>query len=321
MTGLPAVDVSILIVGYNSLEFLTDCLTSIEKACSRSHPEILFLNNGTDESEAFVQSHFPAVKVLPSEGNVGFAQANNRLATHASGRHLLLLNPDTKLMPHAVDLMVECADRMPAIGVLGALTLNEHGVPEEMALAALPSLSRLLGSILRIGLPKSIDPGLRGPVEITAVSGGCMFVRRDVWDSLGGMDQDFFLYTEDLDFCQRYISAGGKIAVLPESRVMHHVGSGQSFSPVRRRFMLFGNATFYHKHFSRPYAFACLFVLWAAYASRYVAGIILGRFSSGYKKMAEAYRFGAIYPQKWVGGYKTPGADPRCSQGQSATPS
>lgn len=321
MTSTPAFDLSILIVGYNSLEFLDDCLRSIEQACARCSHETLFVNNGTDESEAFVRRHFPAVKVLASHGNVGFAQASNRLAGHASGRHLLLLNPDTQLMPNALDLMVEVADKTPTFGIFGALTVNEQGAPEEMAMPALPSLSRLAGSILRVGLPKTIDPNAVGPVETTAVSGGCMFVRREVWDLLGGLDEDYFLYAEDVDFCRRHLNAGGRIAILPESKVLHHVGSGAYFSPVRRRFMLLGIATYYRKHFSRPYAFACVSVLWAACVSRFVAGRILSAFSSHYRKMADAYSFGALHPLKWASGYQTLGADPRLANGRPVTPS
>lgn len=307
----PAIDVSILVVGYNSLAFLEDCLSSIEQACAKCSHEVLFVNNGTDASEGFVQSAFPGVKVFPSRGNVGFAEGNNNLAAHATGRHLLLLNPDTRLMPSAIDLMVEFADSSPAFGVLGALTLDKAGEPEEMARAALPSLLGLVGSILRIGLPPSIDPHATGPVEVSAVNGGCMFIRRDVWDMLGGMDRDYFLYTEDLDFCQRYLKAGGRLAVLPQSKVAHHFGSGEPFSPVRRRFMLLGNATYYQKHFAPPYALACVVVLWLACVSRFVAGTVLGVFSANFRKMAAAYRFGAASPLKWARGYRTPGADPR----------
>lgn len=319
MKKSPAVDVSILIVGYNSLGFLVDCLTSIEPACGRCSHEILFVNNGTDGSEAFIRKEFPHVKVLPSQGNVGFAEGNNHLAAHAAGRHLLLLNPDTRLMPHAVDLMVEFADEKPAFGVLGALTLNEHGEPEEMARAAQPSLLRLVGSILRVGLPSGIDPDTSEPVEVSAINGGCMFIRRDVWDLLGGMDGDYFLYTEDLDFCQRYLDAGGRMAVVPSSKVAHDFGSGEPFSPIRRRFMLLGNATYYHKHFSPPYAFACVAVLWAACVSRFAVGTILGTFSTNFRKMAHAYRFGAINPWKWARGYQSPGADPRNAMGSPLT--
>lgn len=317
MSGTHTLDVSILIVGYNSLGFLKDCLSSIEHACSRCSHEILFVNNGTDGSEAFIREEFPKVRVLPSRGNVGFAEGNNDLAALAAGRHLLLLNPDTRLMPHAVDVLVDFADRNPAFGILGALTLDKEGKPEEMARAALPSLSRLVGSILRIGLPPGIDPGNGAPLEVSAVNGGCMFIKRDVWDLLGGMDQDYFLYTEDLDFCQRYIKAGGRIAVLPDSQVAHHFGSGEPFSPTRRRFMLLGNATYYHKHFSPPYAFACVTALWVACVSRFVAGIMLGALSANFRKMAGAYRYGALNPLKWARGYRSPGADPRKVAGAS----
>ena len=313
MTSAYAFDVSILIVGYNSLAFLGDCITAIERSCARCRPEILFVNNGTDKSEDFVRSAFPSVRVLASHGNVGFAQANNRLAAHASGRHLLLLNPDTRLLPGAVDRMVEFADRTPEFGILGAFTVNENGEPEELALAVQPSLSQLISAVLRIGLPKRIDPKATAPVEVDAVSGGCMFVRREIWDRLGGMDQDYFLYTEDLDFCRRHLDAGGRVAILPDSKVMHDCGSGESLSPTRRRFMLLGNATYYRKHFSRPYAFACLAVLWGVCISRFVAGTILGRFSAKSRKLADAYRFGAIKPWKWARGYLSHGADPRAA--------
>lgn len=304
-------DVSILVVGYNSREFLSDCLSAVPRACQRHSHEILFINNGTDQTEALVEQQFPHVRIVATCGNVGFAQGNNILAARATGRLLLLLNPDTQLETEAIDLMAEAITGSFGYACVGAVAVNSAGVVEEKARASQPSLGSLIGSIFRVGLAPAIDSNATDPVEVDAVNGGCMMVERAIWNQLGGMDEDYFLYTEDVDFSRRLQLHGKRMAVVPRSRVLHEFGSGDAHSSNRRRFMLLGNATYYHKHFSPAYAWACVTTLWAACLTRYLAGTILGVGSSRFRKMADAYRFGALHPLVWGRGYFSRKSDPR----------
>lgn len=304
-------ELSILVVGYNSASYLPVCLNSISGAISRYSFEILFINNGDDNSEELVRTDFPEVRVLQSLGNVGFAAGNNYLAEHAMGRWLLLLNPDTKLYPGALDALLAAVGRNPEYHVVGGVTMGDDGQAEMRARLELPSLTSLVRSLL-LGAPKPTEfAGGSNILKVDALNGGFMMVRRDYWDQLGGLDRSFFLYAEELDFFKRLKNIGGKAGLVADSLLYHDLGSGDVLSPNRVRYLTIGTAHYFHKHFAPSYAFACIFVLWITAVKRYFGGRLAGVRSHHYARMARGFAFVAKTPWKWMWGYDSPGADPR----------
>ena len=307
------VELSILVVGYNSAPFLTDCIGAVAAASARHSCEILFVNNGTDQSEALIAERFPGVRVLPSRGNVGFAEANNLLAREARGRWLVLLNPDTKLYPGAIDTLVETALANPDFWVLGGVTVDQTGAFQIHAYPELPTLGTLLrGLIGRAARPLRFEPGV-AICPVNVVHGGFLLIERARWEDLGGLDEGFFLYAEDCDFSKRVADSGGRLGLVPESRIFHDIGSGSVFSPVRKRFQAAGNAHYFRKHFPGFRGKAAIGLLWAIHLTRFALGFLLSRLRPRYAGMSAGFAQTALRPSGWMRGFDSPGADPRRS--------
>lgn len=303
--------VSILVVGYNSRGHLGAALGAIAGACARTPCEVLFVNNGDDDSEAFVAASHPEVRMLPSCGNVGFAGGNNYLASHARGEWLLLLNPDTRLYPGAIDTLLDAAAKRPEFSVLGGMTVGANGADIVSSSLHFPTIATIARGIWggQPRRPASRDAGQVIPVD--AVSGGFMLVSRGLWDRLDGFDEGFFLYAEELDFARRATDSGARIGTVPAARMYHDIGSGAARSPVRTLYGMRGAAHYYHKHFSPAYAWTCVGLHWIAGLARFVAGGLLGWKGRRYRKLREAFAPVVLRPWTWVRGYDSPGADPR----------
>lgn len=304
-------ELSILLVGYNSAGYLAACLDSIDPAISGDDYEVLFVNNGTDNSEELVRRQYPQVRVCESRGNIGFAAANNYLAEQARGRWLLLLNPDTRLFPDALDHLLDVARRNPHYDVLGGVTVGESGEPQVQPQHQLPSLATLLRIFVLGGSREAYPNPHKEVVDVEALHGGFMMVRRDCWFELGGLDKGFFLYAEELDFFKRLRDRGGRVAQVSGSRMFHDFGSGNVYSPNRIRFLTTGNAHYFHKNHSSAYAYAAVFLLWATAMRRYLGGGLLARRSDRHARMAQGFSRVATAPWTWIWGYNSAGADPR----------
>jgi len=304
-------DVSILVVGFNSSSYLETCLASVGRAITRFTHEILFVNNGTDTSEGLLKARFPPARVLPSRGNIGFAAANNYLAENAEGSWLLLLNPDTELQPNAVDMLLDAAIRHPQYQVLGGVTVGSDNRPAQSTQVELLSFATILRRMFGRASPKASTQLDNGLTELDALTGGFMMVERSCWRALGGLDPSFFLYAEELDFFKRLKDRGGRVAQVEASRMYHDIGSGEVFSAARMQFKMTGRAHYLHKHFSAPYAYACVFLIWASLALRYGAGRAMAWKSERYAYKADAFAKLVRTPRVWMRGYNSPDADPR----------
>lgn len=307
----PQIDVSILVLGYNSLQYLGACLAAIEPACSKYSYEVLFVNNGTDGSEEFITANFPDVRILPSQGNVGFAAGNNYLAKHAIGSNLLLLNPDTELCLDAIDILLDAAGEHSEFQLFAGLSLANLQQEEAPISSILPTLTTTFRSIAG----RSVDAkpmDLSKPIiEVEAVNGGFMMLARSLWEKLGGLDERYFLYVEDLDFCKRIKDNGGRIAVVRESKLAHDVGSGNPHSPQRILFQATGQAEYFLGHYSKPYAILCIAVLWFANFVHFSVGAVLSIFKSHYGVISRGRAQVVLKPWRWVSGFSSAGADPR----------
>lgn len=245
-----AIELSVLIVGYRSASFLPACLGGLRGALRGIGAEVLFHDCSQDGSEVLVQRDFPEVRVVPHRGNLGFGGGNNLLASLASGDFLLLLNPDTIPDRVGVRRLLEFARENPACGIWGGRTVHPDGSPDHGSHQSMLTVRGIWMSALGLarwrGGALPLGSGPRRPVSV--VSGAFMLVRRELWDAIGGLDLDYFMYAEEVDFCLRASRAGARIMADPNIVMIHDERSGDPYNSNRRIQLLRGNATFLGKH-------------------------------------------------------------------------
>jgi GT2 family glycosyltransferase len=302
--GSAAVCVSVLIVAYNSLPLLAHCLASVPTACTSQGFEILLIDNGDGSCAAYAAEHYPEVRVVPSRGNIGFAAGNNVLAAEARGRYLLLLNPDMILFPAAIDALLDGAAAHPEASAWGGVTVDADGVPDSGNAVPVPSLaefaSAALGRSLQDKLPRD---RLRHDGEVKVLMGGFVMIARKAWDAVGGFDERYFLYCEEVDLFHRLAAKGHRFWRIADARGQHLAGHGQGTSPMRTLYLAAGRAEFMRAHWSIPRRIAGLVLLWIAACERYVMGSLFGRWRPRLRARNEALRLLVRRPWLWMRGY------------------
>jgi len=231
------IDLSIIIVSYNTRDLLRDCLASIAKAEREGLAiEVVVVDNGsTDRSDQMVENQFPQVKLIANKKNIGFAAANNIGLKHSTGRYLLFLNPDTIVGPGTFKAMISFMDKNPKVGAAtcrvelpdGTLDYSCHrGFPTPWnAFAFFSGLAKVFPKTkLFAGYPLSFLP-LDRIHEIDSACGAFLIVRREAGKEIGWWDEDYFWYGEDLDFCFRLKKKGWKIIFNPETKIIHYKGA------------------------------------------------------------------------------------------------
>lgn len=234
-------DVSVLIVNWNACDVLLECLDSIRQQTRHITYEIIVVDNASaDSSVEMVREKFPEVHLIASPTNLGFAAGNNLGMGRARGRYVLLLNPDTVILDGAIEKSVAFADGLPDAGVVGVRTLREN---HELVRNCFQYTGLLNLSIAMSGL-NHVFPNSRfwGRERMTwwdyenirtvdAVAGCYMLVRREVIQEVGGMDERFFMYGEEMDWCRRITRAGWKIYYQPDASIIHYGGISAAQNP------------------------------------------------------------------------------------------
>jgi N-acetylglucosaminyl-diphospho-decaprenol L-rhamnosyltransferase len=222
--------VSILVVSYNTCDLLRACLTS---ASRDGRAEVIVVDNAsTDGSPAMVAAEFPEVRLLARNDNLGFVRANNLAFAQSSGDYVLLLNPDAELQGPALDALAGFLDRTPAAAVVGPRLTYPDGRFQHAAFR-FPTLAqtyfdffhrpaRLLESSLNGRYSLASYRG--GPFRADFVLGACMMVRRRAAEAVGLLDEAYFMYCEEMDWCRRFAKSGWQTWCLPAAHVVHHEG-------------------------------------------------------------------------------------------------
>lgn len=210
---------SIIIVSWQSKDFLSQCLRSIYQTAPGLPREIIVVdNNSSDGTVEQIQKEFPLVKIISNKENLGFARANNQGIAMAQGQYLLLLNPDTVLNPEALRRLFDFVAAHPRCGVAGPQLLNPGG-SFQVSCRHFPSLLTAISS----GLVKAEKP-LKREKEVDFVQGACMLIREKVIEDIGGLDESSFLFAEEIDYCWRARKAGWQVFSLPAAQVIHYGG-------------------------------------------------------------------------------------------------
>ncbi|MFO0982799.1 MAG: glycosyltransferase family 2 protein [Planctomycetota bacterium] len=280
--------VSILVISYNTCELTRACLRSVlEQTRDLSFEVIVVDNASSDGSADMIATEFPAVLLVRATDNLGFARANNLAAARATGKYLLLLNPDTVVLDGAVQKLVRFAEEHPAAGIVGGRTLFADGSLNPSSCWARQTPWSLfcrgvgLTSLLRGHPwfdPESYGGWQRDSVrEVDIVTGCLLLISRELWDRLGGFDARFFMYGEDADLCLRGKAIGCKPMITPAATIIHHGGASEPVRTDKLVRLLRAKAQLI-KHHWRPaparFGIGMLF-LWAL--SRAIACRLLGR--------------------------------------------
>lgn len=224
-------DLSIIIITRNTRAETVEAIESVVESEDRFAKEVIVVDNGsTDDTAKVVSKQFPQVRYHSAGCNLGFARANNLGAREATGEFLLLLNSDARLTSDAVSISVSWMRTHPECGIAGAQLLNPDG-SRQNSIANFPTLATELlnKSILRRIFPARF-PGkehpFSEPVEVESVIGAFLLIRKTLWDALGGLDERYFFFLEETDFCFEAKRRGSRTFHLPQVKVWH--GQGQS---------------------------------------------------------------------------------------------
>lgn len=227
-------DVSIIIVNWNSAEYAAASIGSIRKFSDGLRYEVIVVDNASSDSSTTTLRKIPGIHFIASPVNLGFAGANNLGFRLASGRAVLFLNPDTLLTTPAVRLMYEFLQSDPSVGVVGARQLNADLSLQKACIQTVPTLVNQIADSewLRRRFPRarlwgtnsSLAYNAREPIPVDAVSGACIMVRRTVLESVGAFSTDYFMYAEDVDLCYRIAQSGWKIVHVPAAQLIHYGG-------------------------------------------------------------------------------------------------
>lgn len=237
-------DASVVIVSFNSRSYLRSCLRSLHDHTQGVEYEVIVVDNAsTDGSPDLVAEEFPWVTLIRRGGNAGFAAANNEGIRAARGETVLLLNPDTEFTGDVLPPMLDYLRAHPEVGVLGPKLLEEDG-SVQLSCRRFPGFSTALFGRYSLAtrlLPWNplsrrylmTDFNHNSTAKVDWVSGACMMLSRRALDVIGLMDEGYFMYNEDVDFCRQAHSAGYRVVYFPEVAVLHHIGGSTATAPAR----------------------------------------------------------------------------------------
>lgn len=290
-------DVSIIIVNWNTRDVLHDCVASIYTQAKGIEFEVLVIDNASnDGSVEMVKKKFPQVILIENTENRGFAAANNQGIAIAEGRYVLLLNSDTVILNNAISKTVSFAESHPEAASLGCRVLNPDRSLQPTCFMFPSILNMLLATTFLYKLfPKSKFFGRERMTwwhrdnvkEVDVVTGCFVLVRREAIEQIGLMDEQFFMYAEETDWCYRFKQAGWKILFTPGTEIIHL--GGQSSKGIRVDMLIrlrISILQFMKKHYSwLTYRIACFFVI-VFFVTRLPVWICIALFSN--KKRGEA---------------------------------
>lgn len=286
-------NLSIIIVTYQSADVLPLLLDSLQKQDIplESYEVVVVDNASSDRSAAITDDRFPAVRIHKNNDNKGFASAANQGAKNSVGKYLLFLNPDTVVEKNLLRTACGVFDTDPAVGIVGSRLVFPNG-NEQASCWEAPSWKNLLAEAF---LPHRLAERMvtqcpNKTMHVPAVSGACLFTRRDVFERVGGWDERFFMYYEDLDYCRRVEAEGYRVMHLHESVTVHTIASSSHknldfFFATLYRSRLF----FYRKYLPMPSFVGP--VIRVGLVLRIASYSLLGVFLARFAGLSHAHRF------------------------------
>jgi GT2 family glycosyltransferase len=265
---LKVIDLSVCIVTYQACDWLRGCLKSLHEDAHTSTIEIIVVDNGsTDGIQEMLAKDFPEIRLISNEANEGYTRPMNQSLGAAQGRYLMQLNPDTVILPGTLDRLINFMDEHPLVGICSPKVLNSDGTFQRQCRRGEPRPLAMLGYFFKLTKLFPNNQALGGYLmeyldenaisEVVAVSGSCMLIRKEVVVEIGYLDEQFFAYQEDTDFCLRAREAGWAVYYFPEAKITHYGGQGGSRVEPYRSIIEWHRSYWrlYNKHFARDYLF------------------------------------------------------------------
>jgi len=244
---MQSIDLSIVIISFNTLALTRACLESVMPRLGDLRVELIVVDNASqDGSVEMVRDHYPSIKLIKNNENLGFAAANNQAFSMVQGEFVLLLNSDTEILGEVIPNSVDYLRTHPEVGAMGCRVLNSD-MTMQATCSGYPTLFRLLQLTLgldRLPILKAFDGYLlRGwqrdiDREVEVISGCYLLVRRTIIESIGALDDAFFFFAEETDWCLRMRRAGWQLRFSPVGEIIHHGGGSVKKLNHRRDVML-----------------------------------------------------------------------------------
>ena len=256
-------DLSISIVNWNTRDHLENCLDSVYRNTEGISFEVIVIdNNSSDGSVEMVKRRFPDARLVDNRENLGFGAAHNQGIRMSNGRHVLILNPDTKLLPGCLRSLLSFLEEHVDVGAVGPKILGPTGLGSLSAMRNVPTLLTEVFELTRLNrrFPKNriigryymscSDPDVAR--EVPLLSGCCLMIKRSVLDEVGSFDEAFFIFGEDMDLCYRLNKAGWKCWYVPGAGIIHLGGESTKQISTRKIFhSQQAKYMFFAKHFGR----------------------------------------------------------------------
>jgi GT2 family glycosyltransferase len=277
---------SIILVNWNTLDLTRDALISIFDQTENIEFEVIVVdNNSGDGSVEMIKKEFPQIVLIENKENRGFGKANNQGLLVARGEYIMFLNTDVKVLNSAINTLVDYLDNNPSVMMVGPRLLNADMSFQHACRRNLPnplnSFFHLFGlikifkhsQVINSYKQFTVDPEVTGPTE--AISGAAMLFRRQVYEEIGGFDERFFMYGEDLDFCKRIFDKGWVVVYVSNAKIIHFGGQ----SSKKRRAQSLRNFyeamwIYYKKHFSKKYTSVPNLFVWIGIQMRMLFAIL-----------------------------------------------
>jgi GT2 family glycosyltransferase len=247
------VEVSIVIVNWNSVEYTQKCIQSIMGNTYGITYEIIVIDGASyDGCQEMIEHNFPEVIFIQSKVNEGFSRANNMAYRKARGKYILFLNPDTEIFSSAIQILLQKLKTLPEAGAVGCTLLNGDGSLQTSCIGAIPTiLNQMLDSeFLRKRFPSSPLWGMAAlfrkmqqEEEVETISGACIMVKRDVFEEVGLFSRDYFMYAEDTDLCYKIKQAGYRNYYVPGASIVHFGGGSSKQTPSNFSILLMREST------------------------------------------------------------------------------
>lgn len=240
-------DLSIIIVNYKSKRHLSSCLSSIfQNVFLRVNGEIIIVNNDAEEKIDEYGRRYGSVSIINSPENKGFGQACNLGAKVAKGKTLFFLNPDTEIITGNIEAILNEQKKRNA-AIVGSGLVDRKGRPHYWSAGKKINIYDIARNNLQIPRSRKIWNSAKR-INADWVSGAAMFIRKDIFDYLGGFDENFFMYFEDIDLCRRAKKQGHRIVYLPHFQVFHHGGQSYDDRKTQKKHYYSSQEYYFKKH-------------------------------------------------------------------------